>query len=49
MTKPKMTYSLAHSVGLDTGNRSKKKGGRTKWSRTDYNAAVREFNRVFPP
>lgn len=33
--------------GRDVGNESMRAGGRTAWSRADYNAACREANRLF--
>lgn len=38
--------NLLAAVGLDAGNRSAKAAGRTRWGREDYNAAVRERNRL---
>lgn len=43
-----MTYKLAMAASRDAGNRSMKRAGRAKWSRADYNAAVVEFNRLWP-
>lgn len=43
-----MTYPLAMSAGRDAANRRMRAAGRTKWNRADYNAAVREFNRLYP-
>lgn len=42
-----ITQSLAYAAGKDEGNRSMRKAGRTAWNRDDYNAAVREFNRLY--
>ena len=41
-----ITYEIAHAAGWDAGNRSMKKAGRKKWSREDFNAAVKETNRL---
>jgi hypothetical protein len=42
-----MTYELAMACGWDAGNRSMREAGRTKWSRADFNASVREFNSLW--
>lgn len=44
----KQRYEIAHASGHDVANRSMRKAGRTKWSKADYNKAVKEFNRLFP-
>ena len=46
--KPVLTRDLAHAAAWDEGNRSMRLAGRDKWSEDDYNAAVREFNRLQP-
>lgn len=38
---------LINARGWDAGNESMRKAGRAVWSRTDYNAAAREANRLF--
>jgi hypothetical protein len=43
-----MTYSLAMAAGQDAANRQMRKAGRKKWSRDDYNEAVRKFNALYP-
>ena len=43
-----MTYEIAHAAGWDAGNASMRKAGRKTWNRTDYNAFVKEFNRLYP-
>jgi hypothetical protein len=43
-----MTYELAMSCAKDVANRRMRAAGRTTWNRADYNAMVREFNRLFP-
>ena len=40
------TREIANEFGRDAGNRSRKKGGRDKWSLEDWNAAAREANRL---
>jgi hypothetical protein len=46
MAKRRRTgYAIAHAYGWDAGTRSAR-GGR--WSRADYNRAVRAFNRAHP-
>ena len=44
--KPTLTFDLAHAAGMDAGNRSMRKAGRAHWSEDDYNAAVKETNRL---
>ena len=48
MSRPVLTYELAHAAGLDAGNRAMRKAGRTAWSDADYNVAAAEFNRLWP-
>src|ERR1039457_3907629 len=48
MAKPKMTEALARAAGADAANRQMRKAARTSWSEEDYNAAVAEFNRLWP-
>ena len=43
-----MTYALAHAASMDAANRSMRKAGRTVWNVDDYNAHVREFDRLWP-
>lgn len=43
-----MTRELAWAAATEAGNKSMRKGGRIKWSLKDYNAAVGEFNRLWP-
>jgi hypothetical protein len=40
--------ATARAAGQDAGNRAMRTAGRSRWSRADYNAAVREFNRLHP-
>jgi len=46
--KPTMTYQLAQAASFDAANRSMRAAGRTAWSEEDYNAHVREFDRLWP-
>jgi hypothetical protein len=39
---------IPRAAGWDAGDRSMKAAGRSRWTRQDYNAAVREFNRLAP-
>jgi len=48
MTKITITREIARAAAMDTGNRSMRQAGRTTWSREDYNAMVREFDRLWP-
>jgi len=41
-------HQVARAAGDDAGNASMRHTGRKKWSRADYNRAVREYNRVNP-
>jgi len=40
-------HKLIHSAGMDAGNRSMRRAGRTKWNKEDYNAAARECDRLY--
>jgi len=44
----KMTYEIAHAASWDEANHSMRKAGRNTWNRADYNAFVKEFNRLYP-
>jgi len=44
----KMTYHLAMAAGKDAADRNMREHGRPKWNRSDYNVAVRTFNRLYP-
>jgi hypothetical protein len=44
----RMTYDTAMALGADEAERSMREGGRTAWSREDYNRAVRKFNKLHP-
>ena len=41
-----LTPELAHAVGLDAGNRSMRRAGRTCWNDDDATAAAVETNRL---
>lgn len=43
---PKRCYEIAHAAGQDAGNRAMRAGGRSRWSRADYQAACAEMNRL---
>jgi hypothetical protein len=43
-----MNYELAMAAAKDEANRRMRKQGRKHWNRQDYNAAVKEFNRLWP-
>lgn len=43
-----MSYELAMAAGKDVADARMRAAGRTAWSRADYNAMVREFNRLWP-
>jgi hypothetical protein len=43
-----MDRELAMAAGRDAANERMRSAGRTAWSRADYNAAVRTFNRLYP-
>lgn len=42
------TINTAWAIACNEANRHMKKHGRTKWSRGDYNLAVRTLNRLLP-
>lgn len=44
MQRPRLTDTLARSAAQDAANRRMRKGGRTRWTRGDYNEAVRVLN-----
>ena len=48
MARPQMTEAIARAAAMDVGNRAMRLAGRKAWSRSDYNASVREFNRLIP-
>lgn len=41
-----MTHALAMSIGLDAGNKSMRKAGRSKWNYGDWNVCVAAFNKA---
>lgn len=46
MSRPVMTYAIAHAAGMDAGNASMRKAGRRVWSIEDRDVAARETNRL---
>ena len=48
MTKITITREIARAAAMDAGDHSMRLAGRTTWSREDYNAMVREFDRLWP-
>ena len=44
----KLTRKIAWAAAIDAGCLSMRKAGRTHWSEEDYNAAAREFDRLWP-
>jgi len=48
MTKRTITREIALAAAKDAGNRSMRQAGRGAWNREDYNAVVREFDRLWP-
>lgn len=45
---PIMTRDLANAAAWDAGNHSMRAAGRTTWNADDYDAAVLEYNRLWP-
>jgi hypothetical protein len=43
-----MTEQIARAAGWDAGDASMERGGRTAWNEDDYNAAAREYARLWP-
>ena len=48
MTKITLTRKLAYALGRDAGIRSARAAGRTAWNEDDWNAACKEFDRLWP-
>jgi len=48
MPRVTLTRQLARAAAQDAGNRSMRKAGRNAWNADDYDAAVAEFNRLWP-
>jgi hypothetical protein len=48
MKRPRLTKAMALAAAADVANRSMRAAGRTAWSVSDYNAAVRELERLWP-
>lgn len=46
MTKLILTPDLAFAAATDKGNASMRRAGRKVWNRDDYNACIREYNRL---
>lgn len=42
------TRELAQSASFDVANRQMRKAGRKQWNRDDYDAAWKEFYRLWP-
>jgi len=45
---PRMTRTIAWAASTDAANAAMRKAGRDVWSASDYNVAVRTFNRLWP-
>ena len=41
-----LTEELARAAAMDAANRNRRKSGRKKWNKEDYNVAVQELNRL---
>jgi hypothetical protein len=41
-----MTDKIVRAASQDAGDRSMKKGGRTKWNEDDWNAASAEYTKL---
>ena len=48
MRRMTMTRELARAAGTDAGNRRMRADNRKGWNADDYNAAVAEFDRLWP-
>ena len=46
MGRIKLTRSICYAAASDAGNASMRRGNRVKWNSTDYNAAIKEYNRL---
>jgi len=44
----KMTYRIAHSLGMDAANQQMRDNGRAVWNEDDYNLAAKTLNKHFP-
>jgi hypothetical protein len=42
------TYRIAYAAATDVGDRHMRLAGRTKWNRTDHQAASDAFHRLLP-
>lgn len=47
-TRPQLTQQIAFAAAQDVAQRLMRKAGRKVWSEDDYNAAVREYERLWP-
>ena len=43
-----LTRALAWAASMDAGNRSARKAGRKAWASEDLDAAIAEFDRLWP-
>jgi hypothetical protein len=43
-----MTKEIARAAAMDAGNAHMRKAGRTKWDHTDFYAASRAYNKLWP-
>ena len=41
------TIELARAIGMDAGNASMRRGGRTEWSAVDRDAATCAYNAIY--
>ncbi len=46
MRRIKLTRLMCYAAASDAGNTSMRRGNRVKWNLTDYNAVVKEYNRL---
>jgi hypothetical protein len=44
-----LTYEVVHAAATDAANRHMRAAGRSTWTVDDYNAALAEFERLWPP
>lgn len=48
MPRMTLTCEFARAAATDAGNENMRQHGRKRWSRQDYNVAVRTFNKLCP-
>lgn len=48
MSRMLMTREIAHAASRDAGDRHMRAAGRAKWNEDDWNAAVEEYDRLWP-